>query len=100
MRAILNLPDPMGVVRPHLGELVARLEARAVAGSLPGSDGRRLEVPCGISGRQDFALSMAIPPESLSLADKVDRCRVLQQRLRKGDPRVQNAPIAHYHPVE
>ena len=162
MPAILNLPDPMGVVRPHLGELVARLEARSpyasiglssihgmsisidhqeervkeetpsagavlrafdgrtieersigsfaladlqteaatFAGSLPGSDGRRLEVPCGISGRQDFALSMAVPPESMSLADKIDRCRVLQQRLRKVDPRVQNARIAYYERVE
>ena len=162
MPAILNLPDPMAAVRPHLGDLVARLEARspyasiglrsihgmsisidhqeerveeetpsagsvlrafdgrtirersigsfaladlqaeaaAFAGSLPASDGRRLEVPCGISGRQDFALSMAVPPECLSLADKIDRCRVLQQRLRKVDPRVQNARIAYYERIE
>lgn len=162
MPATLKLPDAMAAVRPHLGDVVARLEARspyaaiglssfhglsisidhqeervkeetpsagavlrafdgrtihehsigsfaladlqseatAFTGSLPGSDGRRLDVPCGISGGRDFALSMAVPPESLSLAEKVDRCRVLQQRLRKVDSRVQNARITYYERIE
>jgi len=75
-------------------------EARALAAGLPANGSSPLDLSGEASGRRDFALSMAVPPESLSLSEKLDRCRALQSRLRNVDPRVQNARVTYLERIE
>ena len=43
----------------------------------------------------DFVTAMRIAPEALSTAEKVDRCRTLQQRVQQRDPRIVNARVIY-----
>src|SRR5262249_60835588 len=49
----------------------------------------------GPERRGDFVTPMAIAPDSLSIEEKLDRCRALHRRVRAMDERIVNAQI-HY----
>ena len=49
----------------------------------------------GPERRGDFVTSAQIPSHSLSIEDKLDRCRDLQRRLRARDARIVNARVAY-----
>lgn len=51
------------------------------------------DIDPGAERRGDFITPMEIPPASLSTQEKLDRCRDIQARLRKVDPRVINAVV-------
>ena len=51
------------------------------------------DIDPGAERRGDFITPMEIPPASLSTEEKLDRCRDIQARLRKVDPRVINAVV-------
>jgi TldD protein len=75
-------------------------EAGLLAETLSAPNGRRLALSNGLSGRHDFATELEIPPESLSVSEKIDRCRQLQERLAKVDSRVVNTRILYLERVE
>jgi TldD protein len=104
---ISQLPLSAGVVLTCLsnGVLTER--------SLPGFEAARLEqavramhqelgvAPKGTPGSdepvavRDFATAGKAPARQLSLADKLERCRDIQRRLTRIDPRVVNARVAY-----
>ncbi len=43
----------------------------------------------------DFVTPLQIAPQSLSTAEKLDRCRSLQQRVQQRDPRIVNARVIY-----
>ena len=77
-----------------------RSEAQALAGDLPVNGASPLDLSGEAMGQRDFALSMTVAPETLSVAEKLDRCRALQSRLRNVDPRVQNARVTYSERIE
>ncbi len=66
--------------------------ARDLAASLP--KGRGSGVVEVVPAR-DFASTGVVPLESLSLEDKLERCRELQRRLAAADPGVVNARVSY-----
>jgi TldD protein len=101
--AILRAFDGQTIRESSIGILAAtdlEDEVEAFTSSLPPTTGGLLTLPGAAEGRHDFVLDTQIPPESLSLAEKIDRCRALQQRLRQVDARVQNARVQYLERIE
>jgi TldD protein len=71
-------------------------EASAMAAALPAPAAAELQVNNGFDGRHDFSPSTQVNPSSMSLSEKVDRCRELETRLRGIDPRVINARVLYF----
>lgn len=63
-----------------------------LAGSLPG---RSNGSPAGSAVPQDFFTLAEIPVSSLTLQDKLERCRDLRQRLASQDQRIVNARVLY-----
>lgn len=75
--------DP-GMINRHARELAQGLWATGEHGIDPGPE-----------RRADFVTSMAIPPESLSIEEKIERCRKLHRRVRGLDQRIVNIRVGY-----
>ncbi len=101
------------------GTVVSCLDgAVLVERSLPGFEAERLQravrglhqdlggalrgaaEPNGPFASRDFATTGKMPARDLSLEDKLERCRDLQRRLAKLDPRVVNARVSYVEQFE
>jgi TldD protein len=101
------------------GTVVSCLDgAVLVERSLPGFEAERLQravrglhqdlggaprgapEPNGPFASRDFATTGKVPARDLSLEDKLERCRDIQRRLAKLDPRVVNARVSYVEQFE
>jgi len=56
---------------------------------------RHPSIDPGPERRSDYVTPMQVAPDTLSIQDKLERCRELQQRLRGRDERIVNARVAY-----
>jgi TldD protein len=77
----------------------ARLEEAAAA--LLKEDGfKPYNVPEEAARHGDFVTAMEIDPMSLSVQEKLDRCRSLHQKVRGRDPRIVNVQVRYGEVIE
>jgi TldD protein len=72
---------------------VVRAARELARGLRPVAEARQIDP--GPARRGDFVTPMTIAPETLSTAEKLDRCRALHRRLRNLDARIVNVQV-HY----
>ncbi len=60
----------------------------------------RQSVDPGPQRQGDFETPMAVPPASLSTAEKLERCREIHRRLKDRDPRIVNARVSYTEAAE
>jgi TldD protein len=87
--ATLSEKSVPGFDADRLQAAAASLAASLPNGSRAGAGTVEAVVP------RDFATTGAVPPESLPLEDKLERCRDLQRRLAAADPRIVNARVSY-----